>query len=351
MKKKIRFGRIEINDKSPVLVIPEIGINHNGNLKTALEMVDSAKRAGARLIKHQTHVVDDEMSSEAKKVIPQNADCSIYEVMKQCALSEEEERELKSYTESQGMEFISTPFSRAAADRLERMGVKAYKIGSGEMNHFPLLDYVASFGKPMIVSTGMNAMDDVKRAVEILENRNVPYALLHTTNLYPTPPHLVRLKAMQELMREFPHTIVGLSDHTVSNTACIAAMALGAKIVERHYTDRMDRRGPDIVCSMDESGLKELLHCAKDMTQMLCGEKEAAQEEQVTIAFAFSTLVAIQEIKKGGQFTKDNLWAKRPGTGKMPARYFTDVLGQYAACDIAKDTHISPEMIEKWDRK
>lgn len=346
MRRKIRIGNIEVSEESKPLVIPEIGINHNGDLKVAMEMVESAKRAGARLIKHQTHVIEDEMSLAAQKVIPGNADISIYEIMKGCALSEPEERELKEYTESLGMEFLSTPFSRAAAERLERMGVKAYKIGSGEMNHFPLLDYIASFGKPMIVSTGMNAIEDVRKAVEVLENRKVPYALLHTTNLYPTSPELVRLGAMQELMREFPGTLIGLSDHTLNNNACVAAMALGAKIVERHYTDRMWRTGPDIVCSMDEFVLKELLQSAGEITAMLGGRKEAAKEEQVTIDFAFATLVTIQDMKKGEVFTTDNLWAKRPGTGSIRAERLEEILGKHAACDIPCDTHIDEGMVE-----
>lgn len=346
MRRGFKIGAIEVSETSKPLVIPEIGINHNGDLQTAFEMVASAKRAGARLIKHQTHVIDDEMSAAAKKVIPGNADISIYEIMANCALNEEEEKELKDYTESLGMEFLSTPFSRAAAERLERLGVKAYKIGSGEMNHFPLLDYIASFSKPMIVSTGMNAIADVRKAVEILERRKVPYALLHTTNLYPTPAELVRLGAMQELMREFPEVLVGLSDHTLNNNSCIAAMALGAKVIERHYTDRMDRVGPDIVCSMDESGLVALLHAAEEVPLMLNGKKEAAKEEQVTIDFAFATLVAIKDIKKGEQFTRNNLWAKRPGTGKIRADKFEEVLGHRAACDIPSDTHIEEGMIE-----
>lgn len=346
MKKHVQIGNITISENNKPLVIPEIGINHNGNLKVAFEMVESAKRAGARLIKHQTHIIDDEMSAAAKKVIPGNADVSIYDVMKQCALSEEEEQELKDYTESLGMEFLSTPFSRAAAERLERLGVKAYKIGSGEMNHFPLLDYVASFGKPMIVSTGMNSMESVRKAVEILENRKVPFALLHTTNLYPTPVELVRLGAMQELMKEFPNILIGLSDHTLNNNSCVAAMALGAKIVERHYTDRMDRQGPDIVCSMDEEGLKSLLQAASEVPLMLGGRKEAAKEEQVTIDFAFATLVTIKDMKKGEIFTKDNLWAKRPGTGKIRAEHYNEILGQKAACDIPCGTHIEEGMIE-----
>lgn len=345
MRKQIKIGDIVIDENSRPLIIPEIGINHNGSLEVAKEMVLSAKRAGARLIKHQTHIVNDEMSDEARKVIPGNADISIYDIMEKCALNEEEERELKEYTESLGMEFLSTPFSRAAADRLERLGVKAYKIGSGEMNHFPLLDYIASFGKPMIVSTGMNSIDSIKKAVQILENRKVQYALLHTTNLYPTKPELVRLGAMQQMMEQFPETIIGLSDHTTNNFSGIAAMALGAKIVERHYTDHMDREGPDIVCSMDENALRELLQAAKEVPQMLGGQKEAALEEQVTIDFAFATLVAIKDIKAGEIFDKENLWAKRPGIGEIKAERYWDVIGKKALTDIKCGTHICEGMI------
>ena len=229
------MNEIQIKDRKiglnfPPLIIVEIGINHEGSLKTAFEMVDAAWRTGAEVIIQQTHVVEDEMSKEAKKVIPGNASVSIYEIMERCALNEEDEIKLKEYVESKGMIFLSTPFSRAAADRLEKMGVSAYKIGSGECNNYPLIEHIASFKKPMIVSTGMNDILSIKKTVEILEKYKVQYALLHTTNLYPTPVHLVRLGAMQELQKEFPNAIIGLSDHTTSNRACFAATALGACI-------------------------------------------------------------------------------------------------------------------------
>lgn len=338
------IDKIEIGGSRP-LVIPEIGINHNGSLETAKEMVRSAHRAGARLIKHQTHVVDDEMSGAARKVIPGNADVSIYDVMAGCALSEEEEKELKRYTESLGMVFLSTPFSRAAADRLESFGVKAYKIGSGELNNYPLIDHIAGFHKPMIVSMGMNDIPAIARAVDILEKHGVDYALLHTTNLYPTAPSQIRLGAMQALMKEFPHVPVGLSDHSLNNNACIGAMALGAKVVERHYTDRMDRTGPDIVCSMDEQVLGQLLQAAAEVPQMLGGEKTALPEEQVTIDFAFATVVTIRPIAGGELFTKDNIWVKRPGTGPIPAQRYEELLGRKAARDIPDDTHVDWDMI------
>jgi N-acetylneuraminate synthase len=324
----------------PPLVIVEIGINHEGSLKTAFEMVDAAWRAGAEVIKHQTHVVEDEMSKEAKKVIPGNADVSIYDIMERCALNEEDEIKLKDYVESKGMIFLSTPFSRAAADRLERMGVCGYKIGSGECNNYPLIEHIASFGKPMIVSTGMNNIESVRKTVEILEKYNIEYALLHTTNLYPTPSHLVRFGAMQELQKEFPNAIVGLSDHTISNLACFGATALGACILERHFTDSMDRPGPDIINSMDPKSLKELIEGSKEIALMRGGKKEAAKEEQVTIDFAFATVVTIKDIKKGDKFTKDNLWVKRPGTGEILANEYENILNKIAINDIEVDTHV-----------
>lgn len=337
---------IQIKDRKigldfPPLIIAEIGINHEGSLKTAFEMVNAAYQAGAEVVKHQTHVVDDEMSKEAKKVIPGNANVSIYEIMKRCALSEEDEIKLKQYVEDKGMIYLSTPFSRAAADRLEKMGVAAYKIGSGECNNYPLLEHIANFGKSIILSTGMNNINSVKKAVDIFERYKIKYALLHTTNLYPTPTHLVRLGAMQELQQHFPNAIVGLSDHTTNNLACFAATALGASILERHFTDRMDRPGPDIINSMDPIALKELIEGSKEISLMRGGKKEAAKEEQVTIDFAFATVVTIKNIKKGDIFTKDNIWVKRPGTGEILAESYNEILGKKATNDIPLDTHLS----------
>lgn len=327
-------------DYDPI-VIAEIGINHEGSLKVAFEMVDAAWKAGAEIVKHQTHIVKDEMSQEAKKVIPGNANVSIYEIMERCALDEEDEFKLKEYVESRGMIFISTPFSRAAVDRLERMNVSSYKIGSGECNNYPLIDYIASFKKPMIVSTGMNSIESVRKTVEILENHKVPYALLHTTNLYPTPSHLVRLGAVVELQREFPKAVIGLSDHTTSNLACFGAVALGASILERHFTDRKDRVGPDIINSMDPVAMKELIIGSIEIAKMRGGKKEATVEEKVTIDFAFATVVTIKDIKKGEKFTKENLWVKRPGTGEILAEDYENILGKRANRDISSDYHLN----------
>ncbi len=330
----------------PPLVIAEIGINHEGSLQVAKQMVDAAHRAGIEMVKHQTHIVADEMSAAAKKVIPGNADVSIYDIMERCALDENDERALMEYVRSKGMIFISTPFSRAAAERLKQFDVPAYKIGSGECNNYPLLEHIASFGKPIILSTGMNTINSVRKAVEVFDKANVPVALLHTTNLYPTPVHLVRHGAMTQLSEAFPDKVFGLSDHTVNNNACLGAVALGGSILERHFTDHMQRTGPDIVCSMDEQACKELVKGSKEMWQMRGGTKEPAKEEQVTIDFAFATVCTIAPIKKGELFTKENSWVKRPGTGEILAENFNLILGQKALINIDADQQITWAQIE-----
>jgi len=348
MKKNqsINIGGREVGIDFPPLVIAEIGINHEGSLQVAKEMVDAAKRAGVEVVKHQTHIVEDEMSAAAKKVIPGNADVSIYEIMERCALNESDERALKQYVEDQGMIFISTPFSRAAAERLESFGVAAYKIGSGECNNYPLLEHIAAFGKPVILSTGMNTIESVAQAVEIFKKAGTPLALLHTTNLYPTPTHLVRYGAMTELHQAFPKNIFGLSDHTLNNNACLGAVALGASILERHFTDHMNRTGPDIVCSMDEETCKELIVSSNEIWQMRGGTKQPAKEEQVTIDFAFACVCTIASIKEGDVFSKENIWVKRPGTGEILATHFNDIVGKKAARDIANNIQLKFTDIE-----
>ncbi|MCM0668637.1 N-acetylneuraminate synthase [Flavobacterium tyrosinilyticum] len=340
MNPYIEISGRKIGPDYPPLVIAEIGINHEGSLQVAKAMVDAAHRAGVEVVKHQTHIVEDEMSGAAKKVIPGNADVSIYEIMERCSLNESDELELKNYVESKGMIFISTPFSRAAAERLKNFDVPAYKIGSGECNNYPLLEHIASFGKPVILSTGMNTIESIRKAIAIFDKHKVPVALLHTTNLYPTPIHLVRFGAMIEMHNAFSDKVFGLSDHTLNNNACLGAVALGASILERHFTDHMQRTGPDIVCSMDEQATKELIISSNEIWQMRGGIKEPAKEEQVTIDFAFATVCTIASIKKGEVFTKENIWVKRPGTGKILAEHFDDLIGKIATRDIEIDDQL-----------
>ena len=327
------------------LVIAEIGINHGGSLDVAKRMVDTAINAGIEVIKHQTHIVEDEMSQEANKDKIGYIGKTIYELMDECALNEDDEFELKKYTESKNAIFISTPFSRAAANRLADFDVPAFKIGSGECNNYPLIKHICSFGKPMILSTGMNTIESVGKSVKIIEEHNIPYALLHTTNIYPTPPHLVRLGAMIELQDAFPNAVIGLSDHTTTNHACFGAVALGACILERHYTDSMDREGPDIINSMDPKAANELIEGANLIKKERGGEKGPVAEEKPVIDFAYASVVSISKIKKGEKFNSENIWVKRPGTGPIFAEEYDSVIGKKASKDIEIDSHIRYEDI------
>ena len=266
--------------------------------------------------------------------------------MESCALSEADEIELMKYTQNKGMIFISTPFSRAAADRLIKMDIPAFKIGSGECNNYPLIKHIAQAGKPIIMSTGMNSIESVRPSVEIFREYGVAFALLHCTNVYPTPPELVRLGAMLELQLAFPDAVVGLSDHTTSNVPALGAVALGASILERHFTDTMDREGPDIVCSMDPSSLNELITQSKVMKKARGGSKGPVEAEQPTIDFAYASVVSIKDIKAGEEFTIENLWVKRPGTGEILAKEFEGLLGKKATSDIPNDTLLEWNHIE-----
>lgn len=335
-----------IGDDHPPVVIAEIGINHEGSLETAIAMVDAAIAAGAEIIKHQTHIVEDEMSNEAKSVIPGNADVSIYEIMDRCALSESDEKRLMDHVHQRGAIFISTPFSRAAVDRLVKFDIPAFKIGSGECNNYPLVKYIARFGKPVIISTGMNSIESVRPSVEILRKDRVPFALLHCTNVYPTPPELVRLGAMRRLKDAFPDAVVGLSDHTTSNYPCLGAVALGASILERHFTDRMDRPGPDIVCSMDPGALSTLIEGSKTIFLARGDEKQPVAAEAPTIAFAFASVVAIQDIAPGQLLTEANIWVKRPGGGDFTVVDYESLLGRVAKAPIRNGFQIRRSDVE-----
>ena len=319
---------VPVGDAHPPIVVAEIGINHEGSLQTAIEIADAALDAGVVFIKHQTHIPDAEMSEEAKTIKPGNADVSIYEVVSRCTLSEADERKLMQHVLDRGGIFFSTPFSREAADRLAEWDIPLFKIGSGECSNYPLVKHIASFGKPVILSTGMNTIESVTPSVEILRNAGVPFALLHTTNLYPTPNHLIRLGGLTALAEAFPDAVLGLSDHSTSNSACIGSVALGARILERHFTDSPARPGPDIPCSMTPDGARELIKASGEVFEASGGAKGPAVEEAVTIAFAFASVVATRDLEPGDVLGPDNLWVKRPGGGDFGPADLTFLYGR-----------------------
>lgn len=327
----------QIGPDQPPFVIAEIGINHEGDIGKARRMIDDAAAAGCECVKFQSHVIDDEYVPAAGKVIPGNAKESILEIMKRCAFDEAQERELKAYTERRGLIYLSTPFSRAAANRLERMGVVAYKIGSGECNNTPLVDHIAGFGKPILVSTGMNDLDSIGRTVAILERRGIDYGLFHCTSMYPTPYSRVRLGALAELSRSFPRAVLGLSDHSLGIYTCLASVPLGARLLEKHFTSDPSWPGPDVPISITPDELRQLVVGSRAIFEALGGKKDVLPEEQPTIDFAYASVVSTSPINRGERFTRDNLWVKRPGTGEILAARYEEILGRTATRDIGAD--------------
>ncbi|MFY0619067.1 MAG: N-acetylneuraminate synthase family protein [Shimia sp.] len=342
----MRIGNREIGPNHPPLVIAEIGINHGGDLAVAKEMVRLAALSGCEMVKHQTHFVDDEMTEEAKQIFPPNADVSIWEVMERCALSAEDELQLMRYTEEMGMIFISTPFSRRAADFLAEANVPAFKIGSGEADNLPLIRHIASFGKPVIMSTGMQTIETMQRSVQILEDAGVEYALLECTNLYPSPPEIVSLRGVTDLKAAFPNAVVGFSDHSIGPEMALASVALGACILERHYTDTRYREGPDIINSMDPSELRLLIERSREIWIAANNPKQRTAAEESVYAFARASVVADKDLPAGHVIGDSDIWARRPGSGEIAGYDFDKVVGTKLKRAVTRNTQLKWEDLE-----
>lgn len=337
----MKLGTREIGPKHPPLVIAEIGINHGGDLEVAKDMVRRARDAGCECIKHQTHIVEDEMTEEAKTIFPPNADKSIWHVMEACALSREDEAALKAFTEDAGMIYISTPFSRAAADFLHELDVPGYKIGSGEADNLPLIRHIAGLGKPVIMSTGMQTIDTVRASVDILDGAGIEYALLECTNLYPSPPEIVSLQGVTDLKAAFPNAVVGFSDHSIGPEMALASVALGACILERHYTDTRYRKGPDIACSMDPAELKFLIDRSREIHTALHNPKQRTGPEEDVYRFARASVVADKDLPAGHIITEADIWARRPGSGAIPGYDFDKVVGKTLKADVVRNQQLT----------
>ena len=336
----MKIGNRAISPAHPPLVIAEIGINHGGDLTVAKNMVRLAALSGCECVKHQTHIVEDEMTDEAKQIFPPNADVSIWDVMAQCALSREDEAELKRYTEELGLIYISTPFSRAAADFLETLDVPAYKIGSGEADNLPLIRHIARKGKPVIMSTGMQTIETLQESVQILEDAGIEYALLECTNLYPSPPEIVSLQGVTDLKSAFPNAVVGFSDHSIGPEMALASVALGASILERHYTDTRYRKGPDIINSMDPAELRFLIDRSREIHTALMNPKQRTGPEEDVYRFARASVVADADLSAGHVITESDIWARRPGSGEIAGFDFDKVVGKTLKVAVTRNQQL-----------
>jgi len=342
--KSIEIAGRKIGIDHPPFVIAEVGINHEGEYAKAIEMVNAAAEAGADCVKFQCHITEAEMVPTDMK--PGDiSDERLWDIIKRCELTADEERRVQAHCADKGILYLSTPFSREAADRLETMGVPAYKIGSGECNNIPLLEHIASFGKPIILSTGMNDLESVRASVKAITAKGAPLMLMHCTSMYPTPYDKVRLGAIPQLIEEFGLP-VGLSDHSLGIYTCLGAVALGASALEKHFTISRSWPGPDTAISIEPGELKDLVVGSRAVFEARGGAKTILPEEQPVIDFAYASVVSIRPIKKGEVFGKDNVWVKRPGTGEILAKEFERVLGRKAMRDIGPEEQIGRTDVE-----
>ena len=335
-----------IGPDHPPLVLAECGINHEGDIDKAYQMIDSAIAAGAEAIKFQCHITDKEMIETNMKPGEISSE-RLWDIIKRCELSESEEIELFEYCKSKNIIYLSTPFSREASDRLDAMGVPAFKIGSGECNNYPLIEHISKKQKPIILSTGMNDINSIKKSVSIIEKYKCPLILLHCTSMYPTPYSKVRLGAITDLQHNFTNIPIGLSDHSLGIATCLGAVALGATVLEKHFTVTRKWPGPDVPISIEPDELKRLITDSKIIWESLGGNKSILEDEKPVIDFAYASIVSIKDIKKGDVFSLDNIWVKRPGNGELLSDQLDEVLGKKSLTNISIDSQLRISDIKK----
>ncbi len=327
-----------------VLIIAEAGVNAANSLVTAKEMCDTALSAGADIVKFQTAVPELVISRFAEKAEYQKrstgSDESQLEMIKKLHLTFEEHAELKRYCDEIGIIYLSTPFDLVSLEFLSTLDMPLYKIPSGEITNLPLLEAIAEKGRPIIMSTGMCTLDEVGEAVSVLERHSLPkLTLLHCNTEYPTPYCDVNLRAMLTLRDRFS-VDVGYSDHTDGIEASVAAVALGATVIEKHFTLDKNAQGPDHKASLDPDELENLVKAVRNTEKLLgSDQKLPSPSESRNIEIARKSIVAARSITKGEILDADNITTKRPGNGISPMRWH-DVLGQVATKDFAEDEPI-----------
>ena len=333
---------------SRVLIIAEAGVNHNGSIEIAKQLVDKAVEAGVDIIKFQTFKAEKLVSKSArqaeyqKKNIGNKTDDSQLNMLKNLELSEREHQILIDYCKQKGIQFFSTAFDMESIDYLHSLNLGLWKIPSGEITNFPYLKKIAQYHEPVILSTGMCEMEDVKAAMHVLLNNGVQkdqVTILHCNTEYPTPFEDVNLLAMKELREEF-QTKIGYSDHTKGIEVPIAAVALGASVIEKHFTLDRNMEGPDHRASLEPTELKAMVSAIRNIEKALgTSKKTVSESERKNIAIARKSIVAACPIKEGELLTEHNLTVKRPGTGLSPMRW-EEVVGTKAIKDFEEEEPI-----------
>ena len=328
----ININGREVGPGRPCFIIAEAGVNHNGSLETARRLIDVAVLAGADAVKFQTFKAERLATPDAPKAEYQlrttGAAESQFEMLQRLELSHEAHRELMPYCAERGILFMSTPFDEESADFLDELGVPVFKLPSGEITNLPFIAHVARKGKPMIVSTGMANLSEVAAAVECIRTAgNAAFMLLHCVSNYPADARDVNLRAIGTMQETF-NVPVGYSDHTLGIEVSLAAVALGACVIEKHFTLSRDLPGPDHLASLEPDGLKALVGGIRLVEASLGhGRKEPAASEAEVAAVARKSLVAAFDIAAGTELTARMIAVRRPGTG-LPATMLSQVIGR-----------------------
>lgn len=325
-------------EKDKCYIIAEIGGNFT-DYETAVKLIDQAKRSGVDAVKLQTYQAELIASSKAVfdmeniKGVPQS------EYFKKFEISEDLHRKIFQYAKEKELDIFSTPSHYADVEMLERLGTDVYKIGADDAVNFPLLEKIAVLGKPILLSTGMCTLTEVKEAVNvILEHGNSQIIVMHTVSLYPTAEQYVNLNVLKTFQREFPEFMIGYSDHTLGVDACIYAAVMGAKVIEKHFTYDKSANGPDHILSATEEEMSRMVKAIRQFEVMRgSGIKAPKSDEVKNRKNNRKSVVTTRTIKKGETFTEGNLDVKRPGTGIAP-KYYNMILGGRAVRDMEKDT-------------
>ncbi|WP_411350359.1 N-acetylneuraminate synthase [Paenibacillus sp. WLX2291] len=333
------------SDKSSsIYIIAEVGVNHNGSLEKAMQCVDVAARSGADAVKFQTFKSEKLVTKQAKKANYQsenmNSDENQFQMLKKLELSFEEFIKLKQYCDEKKIDFMSTPFDDDSAEFLDSIEVDAFKIGSGDMNNIPFLKKINQYKRPVLLSTGMSDMQEIREPLEALKDCTV--ILLHCTSDYPAPFEDVNLKVIP-IMKQTYAKIVGYSDHTIGIEAAVAAVALGAKVIEKHFTLDRNLPGPDHKASLEPIELASLIHSIRNIEQALGdGIKRCMPSEMDTRTVARKSLVLANDKYAGEKLTEGDILVKRPGVGIEP-KFYEQFIGKVLVRDMTKD------MLLKWD--
>lgn len=331
---RMRIDSRWIGDQEPVFIVAEACDNHMGSTETAKEMIRLAKLAGADAIKFQHHIPDEEMLPDVP--MSSNFDVPLYEFLRRHALSLEQHKILKEHCERLGIIYMCTPFSLRAAEELKGIGLTSFKIGSGEMTDIPTLQKIAQFGNPMIISTGMSTFEEIDRTYNAFKCINPQLALMNCLSEYPPVYQDINLGVIPRMMERYPEAVIGHSDHTPDLYTSFAAVALGARIIEKHVIIDKKTPGPDQSVSIDFYELRTLVDGIRKIELALGAEKKVNENEKAIRAWAFRSLVSTRNIQQGEVISQDMVWSKRPGTG-IPSHRMKDVIGMKARRDIEKN--------------